>query len=329
LISSNYKYYNFIYKIFIILFVIIIITNIETLFLIKTDEITDRTNYHNYVKSSEDHFNSIVSNTIYLNFVQEPLFKIFIYLISSLQLSSENTIKLLIAITLIIYFYTTIKKANVPLIWCIIFLFTPVLLPNYIMTLRQGFATSIFLLIYYSFNKKIKYLSLMLPLIHYLFYIVTPIFLFSKTKIHKPKSAIFIFFIISLLFSLLILNGPSQVLNQLAGSYIENKMDGFGFAFIFWLIILFLFINEGTYFLIKNIFEVLCLVFYLGSVLFFPPISRELQAVSILILISGLSLTKKNIIIFKTMIFAFFLYQIISFLILGTLGSMYHPDPVS
>ncbi len=329
LITNKNKYYTFILKIFVSLFFIIFISNIEIFFFIKTDEITDRTNYHNYVISSEDHFNFIFSNTLYLNFIQEPLFKIFIHLISYLQLSPENTIKLLIAITLIIYFYIIIYKANVPVIWSIIFLFTPVVLPNYIMTLRQGFATSLFLLLYYTFNKKIKYLSLFLPLFHYLFYIVTPIFLYSKTKILKPKSVVLIFFIISLLFTFLILNGPSEILNQIAASYNEDKQGGFGFAFIFWFIILFLFINEGTYFLKKNIFEVLCLVFYLGSVLFFPPISRELQAVSILILISGLSLTKKNIFIFKIMIFAFFLYQIVSFLILGTLGSMYHPDPVS
>jgi hypothetical protein len=225
-----------------------------------------------------------------------------------------------------------IKNTKISFFWILIIFCTPVVMVNYIMTLRQGLATTIFIYVFFAIsNRKIKnIIFLLLPLIHYSFYLVLLFYFISRIRllqdVKKAKIYLRLVSFLSIIFSFFILNIVaffSQV--KMAEDYEKINESVIGFGLLFWVIILTLFLLEGKHFILKNIFEISILIFYVSSVTIFNPFSRILQTASILILISGFNLTGFRLTFFKFLMLLFVFYILLYFVINGRLGLMTLP----
>jgi len=307
------------------------ITNIETLLSIKLESITDRKNYHENIDSSLSLLIASLSIGFPIILFLEPLFQLLLFLFSLLQFDSDITLKIIIFIMLMLMFYFLHAKAKINIFWSIMIALSPVVLANYVMTIRQGVASTFFLFGYFSSSRKKKYISYILtPLVHYSFYFVLPIkYLSIKLNNFKsnPKIFILVFILSSFIASLFIISFSKLLYIDKLQGYYENQVEAkFGLGIIFWLIVLFLFILEGNYFIKKWSYQTLILSFYIGSVMFFNPSSRILQVNSVLILIAGFSLTGYRNIFFKTILILLILYFFIEYIFTGQFGSMIISD---
>ncbi len=309
----------------IIVFLIFAITNIDILFSINASQITDRFNYQDNITNGDFLYGLAINSGFPFILFTEPLFKFIYYLFFVLNIDPQFAIKFIIFIMITATFYILNKKTNISLFWIILIVLSPTVIVNYVMTIRQGFATVLFLIVLYYTKGNFKNLFLsIIPLFHYSFFIVLPIYFYSakNNRNNNPYKIIILVIIYSALTSILILKLTSLLNLAYFENYIDDSKFKFGFGLIFWFFILILFISEGKQFLQKNLFETLCIAFYVGSVSFFNPFSRILQAVSIIILISGFGLTGWRRQSFKLMLFLFVLYLLIPILYNYNLGTM-------
>ena len=304
------------------------LTNIEWFFSIDPSLITDRLNYHQHVINSEIFFLRSFNIGFPLLFFFEPLYYLIIYIFSLFNFTPEITIKIIIFLLTFITIHTVYKRTKIPLFWILMMSLTPILIANFVMTIRQGLAMCFFLYGYFYFRDwKKTFFILLTPLIHYLFYIVVIIYFIANNLIKKEKvnvkKVIFITLIVSSFISVVIFKIINYIGLSKLESYVDDNQSGvLGFGFIFWFAILTLFIFEGKTFLKNNLMPVMLISFYLGTVLFFAPFSRVLQATSAIVLIAGFNLTNYRNFIYKIMIILFVLYMFIIFIYTKSLGPM-------
>lgn len=313
----------------ILIFALVFIDNI---LFIPVDKINDRLNYFEYILYSKEIFFGALLTPFPAFLFEEPIFKLIMLGLSLLGFSPDITIRILVFLMLFTTIKIFIKKTKISYFWIFVIFFSPVVMVNYIMTIRQGLATTLFL--YSIFNiKNIKYkyfVFILLPFIHYSFYLVLIFYFLSNLKFlqifNKLKIYLFSVSFISVIFSIFILKIISLFSQaKMAEDYelINNSVLGFGL--LFWSIILLLFLFEGKYFILNNVFELSILIFYISSVAIFNPFSRILQTASILILMSGFKLTSIRLIFFKILMLLFALYIIFYFMLYGRLGLMTLP----
>jgi hypothetical protein len=307
-----------------------LICNIEYLLQIDILNITDRVRYHRQIEIIDIILNGTFAAGFYYNIFSEIVYWCIIFFLSLFNLSPSIIFKILIFICVTIALYTLIIKKGVPKLWSIIAILTPLVLVNYVMTLKQGVAISVFLIgYYYSSGWKSIFLLSITPLIHFSFLIILPILWLSKTKfILKLPNILNVIFMLA--FSYIVGASILKIttllgLNNLAIQYSEFVEVRFGFGIIFWSGILLLFFMEGHRFTNKNIFPILVIVFYLGSIFIFSPFSRIIQNISLITFIEGFELTGERLIGIKIMQVLFVLYLFVYFQITGRLGQMTLP----
>jgi len=309
----------------LVLFLIFAITNIDILFSINASQITDRFNYHDNITNGDFLYGLAINAGFPIILFTEPLFKFIYYVFFIFNIDPQYAIKCIIFLMISTTFFILNKKTNISPFWIILIILSPTVIVNYIMTIRQGFATVLFLIVLYYIHGRFKHLFLLIiPLFHYSFFIVLPIYYYSirKKNSNNPYKSIIFVIISSALTSILILKLTSLLNLAYFENYIDDSKFKFGFGLIFWFFILILFVLEGKSFLQKNLLETFCIAFYVGSVSFFNPFSRILQAVSILILISGFDLTGWRKQLFKILLTLFVIYLIIPILYNYNLGTM-------
>jgi hypothetical protein len=317
-----------VFNLILILVFVFGLTNIDVLFSIDSSQIVDRQNYLQHVINAENFFFRALNYGFPLFFIFEPLYFFIVYLITLFQFSPEITIKILIFISAFFTIYTLYNKSKISLFWIIVISLTPFFLANYIMTLRQGLAFCFFLLGHFYFKDWRKYFFILLsPLVHYLFYIVIVLYLFSNIIHNKNKFNIKYVLFFAMIFSCLISLTISNLIYGIGldklNSYVDENQGGvLGFGLLFWFVILVLFYFEGSEYLRNNLFSILLIVFYLGSVTFFSPLSRVLQATSPIVFLSGFKLTKHRNILFRIMLICFAFYILAIFYFTKSLGSM-------
>jgi hypothetical protein len=313
-----------VFHILIIISFIVLVTNIDLLFSIPANQITDRNNYHIHVQDGKTWLAYVMSIGFPLFFFSEPVSKFIYFLLNICFTSEQFSIKILIFLQLYLTFYIVRRNSVLPFYWIIVIFLTPPVLVNYIMTLRQGLASMFFLFFFFSTDyRKFLWLSIC-PLIHFLFYGVLSIFFLSKLESikSKPVFSLFLFFLFSLFFSFF----SNKIIIYFNLSYFEVDSNEFklrfGFQIVYWFLILVLFINEGNSFLRNNLFVSFIIAFYLASVFIVPQLSRILDSLSILIFLTGFQLTGKNLFFYKSLVLLFAFYQLFMFITNASLGSM-------
>lgn len=307
-----------------LLIIVLGVINIETIFSIQLDDITDRKNYHDNVIDGEILFENAINSNFPVIFFTESLFKFVYFIFSKLGLSPEYAIKIVILISIILFFRVLFSFRGLNIWEILLIFFCPTVIVNFIMTIRQGFALSIFLFIF--FQVKNKRLINLIPLIHFAYFIVLPVFYLSnyikkRTEINPILwLSLFLFFCVSL--SIFILKITNSLNLFYFDAFQDNVQFKFGFGIIFWFFILLLFVLEGKYFLNKYMFESMIVIFYIGTVAFFNPFSRILQASSVFVLLAGFTLTGWRRQMFIIILVLFDFYLIVPMIINKSLGSM-------
>jgi hypothetical protein len=300
------------------------VVNIETFFSIQLSQITDRNNYHDNILDGEILFENAIDSNFPVIFFTEALFK-FIYLIFfRLGVSPEISIKIIISISVFLFFKVLISIRELKFWEILLIFFCPTVIVNYVMTVRQGFALSVFLWIFYNMKKR-GFLNIV-PLIHFAYFIVLPVYYLSsylkKKNLINPHVILFGFFILSIFLSIFILKITNSLNLIYFDAFQDNVQFRLGFGVLFWFIILCLFISEGKVFLKNHLFESMVIIFYVGTVAFFNPFSRILQASSVFVLLSGFSLKAWRRQVFIILLIMFDLYLIVPMIYNKSLGSM-------
>ena len=121
---------------------------------------------------------------------------------------------------------------------------------------------------------------------------------------------------------ILVNNNSASFLIVYSSSFIFDLLTLNVKQFLLFSAILCLFISEGEVFLKNHLFESMVIIFYIGTVAFFNPFSRILQASSVFVLLSGFSLKAWRRQIFIILLIMFDLYLIVPMIYNKSLGSM-------
>ena len=261
---------------------------------IPNDNFSDFENYVNYA----DYSSLIISNnieigTIYL-FSNEPLWLLLNATLSEIM-PPENVVRLIIFASSTTLVYTLIVNNKNDIIPTIIFIFLTIVLKNYIIHLRQGFAISIFILAWLSKRNSIKVpLMAMAPLVHSSFFFVLALLLITKIANYLRIDAYSRILIVAIFAFIISLNIylPASILGARQAQEYEFGITGFsGIGFLFWLAIFYLWLTEGSVFLKTFSFEFSIICFDLFSYWFLEVSGRIFESGVILVLLASLRLS--------------------------------------
>lgn len=259
------------------------------------DAFYDRGNYLVYAENSINIFYRYFNGGFLRTFSNEPIW-LGINIFLSGWLSPENTLRAIIFCASFVTAYLALK--NNYKYWYLVFLILllPQVIKNDIVHLRQGLALAVFLIGWYSESRRVKFLFIgAAPFIHASFFFIDFILIATLVLQYLRYSNGIRVIIITLLgvalsFSLIFVT--SMLGARQADEYFGVVTSASGLAFVFWFVILLLFISEGKRFAQDNAFQISVLVFYLSTYFFMPVTARIFESATLLVLISGLYLTK-------------------------------------
>lgn len=255
----------------------------------------DRANYLEYARYSE----LILANHA-LGGLREVLANEPLWLLTNIGLSyitggPGDVLRIIIFIPAFVIPFLILRKNPRHVGWLVFFLFTPQIIKNHIIHLRQGYGIAIFLLGYYSGTGWIRYpLMLASGFIHSSFFLVNLIGIsaWASGKARLASGLRITILLISFVCIGVLLDVLAAGLGARQGSqYAETGLDVSGLGFLIWATVFSLFISSRTEFLISNIFPLSILVFYLSAYFVSPVSGRIFESGLLLVFIAGLSLT--------------------------------------
>lgn len=288
------------------------------------DQFIDRDNYFNYIANSEAILNHNISESYFYLFSNEPLWLIINKLVGYF-LNPEDGVQLLIYIAAFFYFYCISKeisvyKNNFLILFAvgIFVLFSPQIIKNFIIHIRQGVAIAIFLLTA-RLGKELLinlFASLLAAQIHssfyFLFFIFFALFFCEKFKIDGKKAVLVtcmsVLIIAPLTASIGSFFGARQVVDYDFGQNIS------GLAFLFWFVVIailsFSLIGEKYIFNSLGLRFGFCAIFLYLCLYFLSPYSgRVFESCLPLILIALLNIPFKKMKYLACMLMGLFIYQ--------------------
>lgn len=259
------------------------------------DAFYDRGNYLVYAENSINIFYRYFNGGFLRTFSNEPIW-LGINIFLSGWLSPENTLRAIIFCASFVTAYLALK--NNYKYWYLVFLILlmPQVIKNDIVHLRQGLAVAVFLIGWYSSNKKVKLVFIgASAFVHASFFFVDFIlfvtwflrYLRLSTGLRAVVVAAMGFVLSAGLIFITAKLGARQ-----AVGYSDVSASVSGLAFIFWGAILFLYLSEGIKFSQEKAFEISVLVFYLSTYFFMPVTARIFESATLLVLLAGMYLTK-------------------------------------
>lgn len=299
----------------ILLFAIIyalILANFST----SSFEIRDRINYINYARYSPILLNAYLQRGNLLSIVtNEPIWLWINSLLTSF-LEPKMVVKTIIFLAAFLSAYSFLRLSPKNFFFIVIFLCFPLILKNYIIHLRQGFAMGIFMF-GMLFSNRIRFILCGIsPFIHASMFF-TIIFMQVDKIINflhkKPKFSVKIKLVLFSFISLFICLNVRLIaaffqdrrINQYA---FISQADRSGLGWIFWFGVLILMILNREKWMSKNLFSLYAIVFYLVSYFLLEVTARIFESSSFFVLLSSLSLTNYRKILF---IMAMMLYGLI------------------
>lgn len=266
----------------------------------------DYGNYFNFAEHSSSIIGEYRSYNIIRFITNEPLWLYIVFLLNFL-FDSESTLKILVCFISFLTIYNLSKIDKIDIFSLIIILISPLLVKNFLVHIRQGFAISIFIFALNINNKYIKYfLIFLIPFIHssfFILYFIIAVCYFGKIF---NINIILNTAIVSLISILLAYNIAliSNYLDARQSEYYDfSSLEMSGFAFIYWTSFLFIILLLNK----KKTFIAYCatgiISFYISSYWFTNITSRVFESGLILILIYFVSLNERQ----KTRLFLIFL----------------------
>lgn len=266
----------------------------------------DGKNYLNYANNSKLIWQRYISNgTIKLVF-NEPIW-LGINIVLGSFFEPSTTVRIIQVLFAFIFSFTLLKQSaslhteKCLFVLSILIIFSPFLVKNYITHLRQGSAIAVFVLGYYSQNKRLRYaLILVSPFIHSSFFMIVPlVFICGTIGSQKNISYVFVFCLAYAIFvSLAILVVAKIVGARQSELYSNALLDISGVGFFVWLCILFLFLSSGYSFVKNNQFSIAVILLYLVSYPCMAVSARIFESGVSIVIVSGLYLRKTQRVIY-------------------------------
>ena len=274
-------------------------------------EFADRSNYLTHIMIADLILNGFLNDGILTLLVNEPLWFYFMLTLRNF-FAEENALNIITYLVPFLFSYA-ILSSNVkyfPVL--IIILLMPLHFANTIMQLRQGLASAIFMLGFFSENKFFKNSFIMMsPFIHGTFIVLVPIYYFyqrfdfRKLSLNLRSFALILFsiIIVFILPNVAMLAGARQ-----ASRYEFDTSSGSGGMFAFWLFLILLAFLQGRNFQTKYLFEINCVILFLAMYFPYPIAGRIFNSVMPLVMISFLNMTGKHKYIYISAIVSLLIY---------------------
>ncbi|GKR08302.1 hypothetical protein KAM463_38670 [Aeromonas caviae] len=261
--------------------------------MLPIDAFMDRVNYISYANSSILILMRYIEEGKLVFLFNEPVW-LMINVCLNYLFEAETVVRIIIGLSASLSAFLVLKHNNNNVIWLVLILFSPQIIKNYIIHLRQGVGICFFIIGWFSASKKIKavfYLFAMLT--HSSFFIVLFLLFFERTLEHSRISyglRISLFMGLGLLAGFYLVDiseflGARQ--SQLYDSLVPNVS---GSGFIYWLIIFFMFITSGAEFIRGNCFSIQVIAFYLTTYFFIVFSGRIFESAMLIVTLSVLHL---------------------------------------
>ncbi|GIW60950.1 MAG: hypothetical protein KatS3mg087_2016 [Patescibacteria group bacterium] len=223
--------------------------------------------------------------------------------------SPETVVRLLIFLPATVIAWLTLRNHKGWMGWVLIFLFFPAVIKNYIIHLRQGVAIAFFLCGWYALRPSWRGVTWFItPFIHASFFFVLLVYgmVHVAKRLHLAidlRSVIILGVAIGITLCLPSIVAGVGARQSFEYNLLETEVTGLGF--LFWLFIFAIFVCQNRQFLQHHAFEVATVIFYLGMYFWGAISARVFESTLILVLLSGLSLTKHWRFVFLAMISSF------------------------
>ncbi len=253
----------------------------------------DFTNYLNYAKNSIEIWNHYLSIGLTALLFNEP---IWLLLNSRLSIfyDPDTVVRIIVFSSASSISFLLLSRYPSQFIFIIIFLFSPQVIKNLLVHIRQGAGTAVFLWGFYSPNRFTRSsLIAVAPFIHSSFFFILVIYLFSRLLARVSlsvgvKVSISIFSALVLVFSMNYFAQISAARQIDTLTYGQISVSGFGF--IFWLAIFLLMLSAGKRWCSRYLFELTILALYLMMYWFNIYSARVFDSGILPLMISGLML---------------------------------------
>jgi hypothetical protein len=262
-------------------------------------EFKDRSSYLVHISRADLILLENFKDGILTFFANEPLWFCFIATLRNF-FTEENVLNIITYLVPFLFSYailsSNIKLKYFPIL--IIILLMPLHLANIIMQLRQGLASAIFMLGFFSKNKYLKNrLIIISPFIHATFIVLVPIYYFYQRFDFRKLSLNLRSFVLIIFSAITIFILPTVAMIAGARQFSRYEFDtssGTGGMFLYWLFLLLLTFLEGRKFQTKHLFEVNGVILFLLMYFLYPIAGRIFNSIMPLVMISFLSMTGKQ-----------------------------------
>jgi len=255
----------------------------------------DRFAYLRYAENSLDKLFQYWANSPLTGIVNEPLWLLINYVLS-IFFTPENVLRVIIFIPATITALIVLQHGPKHFIWLLVFLLMPQVIKSHIIHLRQGLASTVFLMGWLSCKPTIRLTFIAItPFIHSAFFIVIMLLALSKIANHLRISVDLratLFTIAGIFMGIGGLHWASEVLGaRQAGIYSFEMKAASGLGFVFWFLVLLVMSLQGRDFIRRHTFELGTIIFYLSTFFFIEVATRIFKCTMIPLLLAGIYLT--------------------------------------
>lgn len=245
-------------------------------------------------------FNSFLAN--------EPVWFLLNALLN-LRFSDVEVVRIVIFFSSFLVSYLLLLNNPKSFFLLLLVLFFPQVMKNFVIHLRQGLAIAVFMLGWFSFDRKNKIFFIGLaPFIHSSFFIIIAImlggWLLKKLKT-APDIKLVAYFCFSLSLSLLVATLSALIGARQATTTVITAEGVTGIGFLFWCGMLLIMLLQGRRFLHQHTVALGILIFYLVAYFFTPISGRVFESGILLVLLALLATTGWRRLVTLTLLLAF------------------------
>jgi hypothetical protein len=276
--------------------------------------------YLAYARDSSVALGDLFSTGFLPFLANEPVWLLINSILSQI-LDDVSTVRLIIFFSSFILSFTLLgcsSKSN--FLFIILLLALPSVVKNYLIHIRQGFASSLFLSGFLApLHSRRRILCFVSPFIHSSFFIILAVILVSFLSLRIKSQTIYR--LIPLMFSLIAVSFTISTFAFLLGarqasSYYGQSFSVSSLGFLVWSFVLYLFLSESPLFIREHWYEISFVVFYLALYWITPFSTRLFEGVLLLPLLASTSLSSTKF--FVMYIFTFFVLFLAYWLSLPT-----------
>ncbi len=253
----------------------------------------DFENYLRYAKTSSLMLSLWQVKGVLATFANEPVW-LLINAGLAHNFSPETVVRIIIFCSAFSVSWLVLRHHPEHFGWLILFLLLPQVIKNHLIHLRQGAAIAIFLMGWFSVNRKVRWLLLgIAPLVHASFFFILALMwltLILRTIYYGPVLRTIAFVAAGIVGGVGISWLAQAVGARQAGEYAFQAAEVSGLGFLLWTIILAIILTARRAYLREHAFETGVIFFYLATYWLIEIAARVFESGLMLVLISGLML---------------------------------------